>query len=60
MLNELAPYRKFIVAAFGALLTLFMSMYPDTDLAHYAGMVLSLLTALGVYVIPNKTSEGKK
>ena len=53
-MKDLQKYNKFWVAAAGALLTLFISMYPDTDISMYANMTLAILTALGVYVIPNK------
>lgn len=56
-MKNLQTYNKFFIAAIGAVLSLFVGMYPDTPLAGYASMVLAVLTALGVYVVPNKGAK---
>jgi hypothetical protein len=51
--NDLKPYNKFFVALLGAALTTVSQFYGNNP---YVAMVLTLLTALGVYSTPNKVS----
>ena len=51
MLEKLQPYNKFLIALLGAVLTTVVQFYGDNT---YVVMVVALLTALGVYQVPNK------
>lgn len=51
MFAKLKPYNKFIVALLGAILTVVAQFYGSNP---YVAMILSVLAALGVFVIPNK------
>lgn len=48
---NLAKYRKFLVALIGAAVSVASVMFTDTT---WLPPVVSLLTALGVYQVPNK------
>lgn len=54
MLAKLAPYNKFLVALLGAVLTTVVQFYGDNP---YVTLVVTLLTAVGVYHAPNKKAE---
>lgn len=48
-------YAKFVVAAVGAALTWGIATYAnDPDVSKYLSLVSAVLTALGVYQVPNK------
>lgn len=51
IIDTLKPYNKFLIALLGAILTVVVQYYGDNT---YVVMVTSLLTALGVYQVPNK------
>lgn len=51
MLETLKPYSKFIIALLGAVLTVVVQFYGDSN---YVQIVVAILTALGVYQVPNK------
>ena len=51
MLEKLKPYNKFLVALLGAAITVVVQYYGSNV---FVQMVVSLLTALGVYTVPNK------
>jgi FtsH-binding integral membrane protein len=53
MFKKLAPYNKLIVALLGAVITVVVQYYGKNQVVQLA---VSLLTALGVYVAPNKAS----
>lgn len=50
-MKKLAPYNKFLIALFGAILTVVAQFYGDSQVVQ---IVVALATALGVYVVPNK------
>lgn len=50
-LQKLQPYTKFIVAIVGAVLTVVAQYYGNNSVVQ---TVLPILTALGVYQLPNK------
>ena len=54
MLNKLKPYNKFLVALLGAVLTTVAQFYGDNP---YVAMGITVLTALGVYQVPNMEVE---
>lgn len=49
-MNKLAPYRKFLIALLGAVVTVVVQFYGDSS---YVQIAVSLLTALGVYQVRN-------
>ena len=51
VLQRLQPYNKFLVALLGAVITTVVQFYGDNT---YVVMVVAILTALGVYQVPNK------
>ncbi len=51
ILNKLAPYNKFLVALLGAVVTVVVQFFGDNQLV---GVVVAVLTALGVYQVPNR------
>lgn len=53
MFSKLKPYSKFIIALLGAVLTTVSQFYGDNP---YVALVLTVLTALGVYQVPNKAA----
>lgn len=53
MFSKLKPYNKFIIAVLGAVLTTVSQFYGSNP---YVALALTLLTALGVYHIPNKAA----
>ena len=57
MLQKLAPYNKLIVALIGAVLTALVQLYGDNQALQIA---VSVLTALGVYQVPNRKGEEKQ
>lgn len=55
MLQKLSPYRKTIVAIIGAALTWAIANYAnDPEVSKYLSLLTALLTAAGVYQVPNK------
>lgn len=55
MLDKIKPYRKFIVAVIGSALTWAIATYADDpEVSKYLSLASAILTALGVYQIPNK------
>lgn len=54
IIKRLQPYNKFLIALLGAVLTTIAQFYGDNT---YVVMILSLLTALGVYQVPNKRAK---
>lgn len=50
MINKLAPYNKLLVALLGAIVTVVVQFYGTSELVQ---VVVSVLTALGVYQVPN-------
>jgi uncharacterized membrane protein YfcA len=54
-MEKIKPYAKAIVAIVGAVLTTVLVQFPDSELLQEWGpIVASLLTAISVYMIPNK------
>lgn len=55
------PYAKAIVAVLGAGITAALSIItPDTDLYNVLTIVAAMVTAFGVYAVPNKgTTDGR-
>ena len=54
MLETIKPYSKFVVAAIGAALTWAVATYAnDPEVSKYLSLVTAVLTALGVYQVPN-------
>lgn len=70
-LEKIAPYRKAIVGAAGAVVVLVMAIHSGTDPAAIEGdtaefvanveaavaAVVAVLTGLGVFMVPNKNGE---
>ena len=57
-MNKLAPYRKTIVAVVGAALTWAIANYAgDPDVSKWLSFVAALLTAAGVYQVPNTRGD---
>ncbi len=54
MLNKLKPYNKFLIALLGAVTNVIVQFYGNNT---YITIVIALLTAVGVYQVPNKISE---
>jgi hypothetical protein len=53
---NIAPYRKFVVAAVGAALTWAIATYAnDPDINKWLSLASAVLTALGVYQVPNES-----
>ena len=50
MIDALKPYSKFIIALLGAVITTVLQFYGDNN---YVQIAVALLTALGVYRVPN-------
>lgn len=55
LLKKLAPYNKFLIALLGAVITTVVQFYGTNQ---YVVMAVTLLTALGVYQVPNKNYRG--
>lgn len=53
MLEKIQRYSKFIVAVLGAVAAGGTGLIPDEAL-NWLPLVISVLTAVGVYVVPNK------
>ena len=53
-MNLLTRYNKFWVALIGAVLQVVVVNMPNSVYAQLAQAVLAALTAIGVYVIPNR------
>lgn len=51
MLKKLQPYNKLLVALLGAVLTVIVQFYGGNQ---YVQIVVTLLSAAGVYAAPNK------
>ena len=52
-------YLKAIVAIAGAVLTTVLVQFPDSSVVQQWGpIVAALITAVGVYVVPNATNSG--
>lgn len=51
IVNDLKPYNKFLVALAGAILNVVVLFYGNNP---YVSAALSLLTAVGVHLTPNK------
>ncbi|KQN99707.1 hypothetical protein ASF21_12935 [Arthrobacter sp. Leaf234] len=57
-MNDFAPYAKFIVAILGSGTTAALGLIgPGTDLFVVLTVLSAMLTAAGVYVIPNGTGK---
>lgn len=55
MSMSFTQYDKAIVAIIGAVVTWAVSNYAgDADVQHWLGLVIAVLTAVGVYSQPNK------
>jgi FtsH-binding integral membrane protein len=54
MLQKLQPYNKLIVALLGAVVTVVVQFYADNSAVQ---VVVAVLTALGVYQVPNRIEE---
>ena len=50
MLEKLKPYNKFLIALLGAVVTVVVQHYGDSNIVQ---IVVAILTALGVYTVPN-------
>ena len=58
MFTKLAPYAKAIVAVVGAVITALVQAFPDSpDVARWCAFASTILTALAVYLVPNKDPE---
>lgn len=58
-MKDISPYAKTAVAILGAVLTAVMTQFPDNAAVQQWGpIVAALLTAVGVYAVPNKDPEG--
>jgi hypothetical protein len=54
-MTKVQPYLKFVVAIFGAVVTTALVQFPDNSTVQTWGpIVVTVLTALGVYAVPNK------
>lgn len=54
-MNKIAPYAKAVVAVLGAVLVTVLAQFPDNETVQTWGpIVASLLTAISVYVVPNR------
>ena len=53
MLEKLAPYNKFLIALLGSVVNTVVIFYGDNP---YVSLAVLILTALGVYQVPNKRS----
>lgn len=51
MLRKLAPYNKLLIALLGAIVTVIVQFYGSSE---YVQIAVSILTALGVYQVPNR------
>lgn len=55
----MSKYLKAIVAIAGAVLTSVLAAFPDNNTVQTVGpIIVSLLTALSVYLVPNATDPG--
>lgn len=55
MLDKIQAYAKFLVAIIGAVLTSASTLFPDnTVVKDWGPLVLSLVTAIAVYRVPNR------
>jgi hypothetical protein len=53
--SNIQQYAKFLVAILGAAFTASTQAFPDNSvIASYGPLVLSVLTAIAVYAVPNK------
>lgn len=53
-MEKIAPYAKFVVAIIGAGVTAALGVVaPDTDLFAVLTIASAVLTAAGVYLVPN-------
>lgn len=58
MLTKIKPYAKAIIAIVGAAVTTGLVQFPDNHTVQQWGPILaSIVTALSVYVVPNKDPE---
>ena len=53
-LDDLAPYRKFVVAIIGAAIMAVNEGLISGTAAKWVSIVIAVATALGVYVTPNE------
>ena len=59
-MSKLKPYLKAVVAAVGSAATWAVGTFaPDSKVALIATAVLAILTAAGVYAVPNKAPASK-
>lgn len=57
-MDKIKPYMKAVVAVVGAVLTAVLAQFPDNETVQQWGPIVSaLLTALAVYVVPNKDPQ---
>ena len=61
-MQQFAPYAKSIVAVLGVGITTLLGLIaPDTDLFTVLTVVSAMITAAGVYLVPNiQTGTGKR
>jgi low affinity Fe/Cu permease len=56
-MEALKPYAKFVVAIIGAVVTWAVATFPDNlTVQTYVSLASAILTAVGVYLVPNKPS----
>lgn len=60
MLANALKYAKGHVAVIGAAATWIVATYPNGQAAHVAAAVLAVLTAAGVYLVPNKVKPARR
>ena len=59
-MDKLTPYMKFVVAVLGAGITAALQLAdPGTDLFKYLTIASAMVTAVAVYVVPNKPVDGR-
>lgn len=54
LMERIAPYRKFLIALLGAVISTVVQFYGDNQ---YVLIAVALLTALGVYQVPNAVKK---
>lgn len=57
-MSKFLPYAKAVVAILGAAITTALVQLPDSDAVQtYGPIVASVLTALSVYLVPNRDPQ---